>query len=35
MFSNTTPLDGKLRLRAFTVGRLNDHDAVNRVKGIV
>jgi hypothetical protein len=28
-------LDDKLRLRAFTVGRLNDVDAVNRVKGII
>ena len=28
-------LDDKLRLRAFTVGRLNDGDAVNRVKGII
>jgi SPP1 gp7 family putative phage head morphogenesis protein len=28
-------LDGKLRLRAFTVGRLNDCDAVNKVKGIL
>jgi hypothetical protein len=28
-------LDDKLRLRAFTVGRLSDGDAVNRVKGIV
>jgi hypothetical protein len=28
-------LDDKLRLRAFTVGRLNDIDAVNRVKGII
>jgi hypothetical protein len=28
-------LDDKLRFRAFTVGRLNDGDAVNRVKGIL
>jgi hypothetical protein len=28
-------LDGRLRLRAFTVGRLTDGDAVNRVKGIL
>jgi hypothetical protein len=28
-------LDDKMRLRAFTVGRLNDCDAVNRVKGII
>jgi hypothetical protein len=28
-------LDDKLRLRAFTVGRLNDADAVKRVKGII
>jgi SPP1 gp7 family putative phage head morphogenesis protein len=28
-------LDDKLRLRAFTVGRLNDADAVNRMKGIM
>ena len=28
-------LDDKLRFRAFTVGRLNDGDAVNRVKGII
>ena len=28
-------LDDKLRLRAFTVGRLNDGDAINRVKGIL
>jgi hypothetical protein len=28
-------LDDKLRLRAFTVGRLGDADAVNRVKGII
>jgi len=28
-------LDDKLRHRAFTVGRLNDGDAVNRVKGII
>ncbi|MDR0302475.1 MAG: hypothetical protein LBI04_09225 [Treponema sp.] len=27
-------LDNKLRLRAFTVGRLNDVDAVNQMKGI-
>ena len=27
-------LDDKLRLRAFTVGRLNDVDAVNHMKGI-
>ncbi|MDR2186391.1 MAG: hypothetical protein LBO80_12110 [Treponema sp.] len=28
-------LDDKLRFRAFTAGRLNDADAVNRVKGII
>ncbi|MDR0443260.1 MAG: minor capsid protein [Treponema sp.] len=28
-------LDDRLRLRAFTVGRLNDADAVNRMKGIM
>jgi hypothetical protein len=28
-------LDDKLRLRAFTVGRLNDCDAINQVKGII
>ena len=28
-------LDDRLRFRAFTVGRLNDCDAVNRVKGII
>jgi SPP1 gp7 family putative phage head morphogenesis protein len=28
-------LDDKLRFRAFTVGRLNDGDAVNRAKGII
>jgi hypothetical protein len=28
-------LDDKLRLRAFTVGRLNDCDAINNVKGII
>jgi hypothetical protein len=28
-------LDDKIRLRAFNVGRLNDGDAVNRVKGII
>jgi len=28
-------LDDKLRFRAFTVGRLNDGDAINRVKGIM
>jgi hypothetical protein len=28
-------LDDKLRLRAFTAGRLNDCDAINQVKGII
>jgi hypothetical protein len=28
-------LDDRLRLRAFTVGRLGDCDTVNRVKGII
>ena len=28
-------LDDKIRFRAFTVGRLNDGDAINKVKGII